>query len=147
MQYGLNVNKYEEVKNLQKTNKKINVRLPLVNLTLIFLVGILLGRVSLLLNQSDSKGIAPFGMAYLMAIAVRNNKQKDISAGIGVLLGYLTVVNLLSDGNMYLIAISILTLSYLIIPVNRRVKREILGFALILCTFFIYGITVNKYLG
>ncbi|WP_294406478.1 stage II sporulation protein E [uncultured Clostridium sp.] len=145
MQYGLNVNKYEEVKNVQKTNRKIDVKLPVVNLALIFLVGILLGRVSLLLNQSDSKGIAPFGIAYLMAIAIRNNKQKDISAGAGVLLGCYTVMTSLSDGNMYLISISMLTLCYLIIPINKRVKREILGFALILSTFFIYGASINKY--
>ena len=145
MQYGLNVNKYEEIKSIQKTNKKIDVRLPLINLTLIFIVGFLLGRVSLLLNQSDSKGIAPFGIAYLMAISVRNNKQKNISAAIGVLLGYLTVINLLNDGKMYIIVTFILTLSYLVIPVKRRVTREILGFALILSTFFIYGITVSKF--
>ena len=87
MQYGLNVNKYEEVKNLQKTNRRIDVRLPMVKLTLIFIVGVLLGRVSFLLNQSDSKGIAPFGIAYLMAVAIRNDKQKNISAtlkGIGL---------------------------------------------------------------
>lgn len=145
MQYGLNVNKYEEVKNLQKTNRRIDVRLPMVKLTLIFIVGVLLGRVSFLLNQSDSKGIAPFGIAYLMAVAIRNDKQKNISAGLGVLLGYLTVVDLLSDGNMYLITISILALTYLVIPIKRRIKREALGFALILSTFFIYGIVVRKY--
>ena len=145
MQYGLNVDKCDEVKTVQKTNRKIDRKIPLVNLTLIFIVGILLGRVSLLLNQSDSKGIAPFGIAYLMAVSARNNKQKDVSAGIGVLCGYLTVANSLSDGNMYLIAISILTISYLVLPIKKRVKKELLGFALIFCTFFIYGLTVNKY--
>ena len=144
MQYGVNVNKYEEVKNLQKTNRRIDVRLPMVKLTLIFIVGVLLGRVRFLLNQSDSKGIAPFGIAYLMAVAIRNDKQKNISAGLGVLVGYLTVVDLLSDGNMYLITISILALTYLVIPIKRRIKREALGFALILSTFFIYGIVVRK---
>ena len=145
MQYELNVNKYEEVKSLQKTKGKLNLKLPIVNLTLIFVIGILLGRVSLLLNQSDSKGIAPFGIAYLMAVSVRNSKQKDVSAGIGVLLGYLTVNSLLSDGNMYLISIGVLTLSYLIIPASKKIRKEILGFVLILSTFFIYGMAVNKY--
>lgn len=145
MQYGLNVNKYEEIKKVQNTDKKLDFKLPLINLSLIFIVGILLGRVSLLLNQSDTKGIAPFGIAYLIAISMRNNKIKNISAGIGVILGYLTVINSLSDGNMYLIAISTLTISYLIIPSKKRIKKQILGFVLILSTFFIYGLTVNKY--
>ena len=145
MQYGLNVNKCEEVKNVQKTEKKLKPKLQLINLTFIFIVGILLGRVGLLLNQTDIKGIAPFGIAYLIAIAMRNNRLKNISAGIGVIIGDLTVINSLSDGNMYLVTISILTLSYLILPVNRKIKKQILGFILILSTFFIYGLTVNKY--
>ena len=112
MQYGLNVNKYEDVKSVQKTNRKLDVKLPVVNLTLIFIVGILLGRVSLLLNQSDSKGVAPFGIAYLMAIAIRNNKQKNISAGAGVLLGCYTVMTSLSDGNMYIIVTYFMLFDY-----------------------------------
>lgn len=145
MQYELNVNKYQEVKDLKKTKEKLKLRLSIINLTLTFVIGILLGRVSLLLNQSDSKGIAPFGIAYLMAIAARNNKQREIGAGIGVLLGYITVNTFLSDGNMYLVSVGILTLSYLVIPNDKKIRKEVLGFILILTTFFIYGMVVNKY--
>lgn len=145
MQYELNVNKYQEVKNLKKTKGKLKLKLSIINLTLIFVIGILLGRVSLLLNQSDSKGIAPFGIAYLMAIAVKDNKQRDIAAGISVLLGYLTVNPFLSDGNMYLVAVGVLTLCYIVIPTNKKIRKEVLGFILILFTFFMYGMVVNKY--
>lgn len=33
MQYGLNVDKCDEVKTVQKTNRKIDRKIPLVNLT------------------------------------------------------------------------------------------------------------------
>lgn len=145
MQYELNVNKYEETKKIQKTGKKLDIRLPVVSLSLIFIVGVSLGRVSLLLNQSDSKGIAPFGIAYLMAVAIRNNKQKSVVAGLSVLLGYLTISDSINDGNMYLATITLLTVVYLIVPINKRIKREVLGIIFILCTFFIYGLVVKKY--
>lgn len=145
MQYGLNVNKYEEVKNVQKVNKKLNLNIPMISFAFIFMSGILLGRVSLLLNQSDTKGIAPFGIAYLIAISIRNNKLKSIIAGVGVALGYLTIINSLNDGNMYLITISILTLCYLISPIKKKFQKQVLGFILVLASFFVYGLTVNKY--
>lgn len=64
MQYGLGINTYEEANSKSKIKKVFSTKTMAVMLCAILIIGILLGRVNLLLNQSDSKGIAPFGIAY-----------------------------------------------------------------------------------
>ena len=61
MQYGLGVNKYEEINEVKNTKRKMWMQTYIAKLGAILIVGILLGRVNLLLNQSDSSGIAPVG--------------------------------------------------------------------------------------
>ena len=78
MQYGLNMNTGENVKNTGKLKRTLWMKTLAVRLATIFIMGILLGRVNLLLNQSDSRGIAPFGIAFLIVIANKNDGKISI---------------------------------------------------------------------
>ena len=103
VQYGLGVNKYEEINEVENIKRKMWMQTSIAKLGVILIVGILLGRVNLLLNQSDSSGIAPIGIAYLIAIITKENKRNSLVAAIGIGIGYLTINNLLTDGYVYLI--------------------------------------------
>ena len=126
MQYGLNVEKYEEIKKTQGLKKKLTSNVTIKAAGSIFVAGLLLGRVNLLLNNSDSKGIAPFGLAFLLAVIMKNNKKDDFIAALGVGLGYFSIQDVLIDKNMYLVSVIVLTAVYLILKTTRKRKKEIL---------------------
>ena len=145
MQYGLGVNKYEEINEVKNIKRKMWMQTSIAKLGTILIAGILLGRVNLLLNQSDSSGIAPVGIAYLIAIITKENKKNSLVAAIGIGIGYLTINNLLTDGYAYLIAVTLITIYYSFIASDKKRKKELVAFVIILCSFFIYGFVVNKY--
>lgn len=145
MQYGLGVNKYEEINEVSDMKRKMWMKTDIVKLGIILIVGILLGRVNLLLNQSDSSGIAPVGIAYLIAIITKENRKSILIAAIGIGIGYLTINTLLTDGYVYLISVVLITIYYSLISSVKKRKKEIMAFAIILFSFFIYGFLVNKY--
>lgn len=145
MQYELGVNKYGEMEKLASIRRNTWMKTSVVKLVTILIIGILLGRVNLLLNQSDSRGIAPMGIAYLMAVATKENKRDTLIAAIGIAIGYLTINSMLTDGYAYLIAVALITIYYAFIASNKTRKKELVGFLIILSSFFIYGIVVNKY--
>ena len=91
MQYGLRVNKYEEVGQVSNIKRKAWTKTSVVKLLTILITGILFGRVNLLLNQSDNFGIAPMGIAYLIAVVTKENKKNSLIAAIGIVVGYLTI--------------------------------------------------------
>ena len=145
MQYGLGMNKYEEVKEMTNIKRKAWLRTSVAKLGVILIIGILLGRVNLLLNQSDSRGIAPIGIAYLIAVITRENKKKSLVAAIGIAIGYLTINDLLTDGYIYLVSVILITMYYIFIaPVKRR-QKELASFIIVFGSFFFYGLFVNKY--
>ena len=145
MQYGLGVNKYEEINEVENVKRKMWIQTSIVKLGVILIVGVLLGRVNLLLNQSDSSGIAPIGIAYLIAVVTKENKKSSLIAAIGIGIGYLTINNLLTDTYVYLISITLITIYYSFIAFKKKRKKELVAFAIILCSFFIYGLVINKY--
>lgn len=145
MQYGLGVNKYEEVNKVSNVKRNIWMRTSVVKLGTILIVGILMGRVNLLLNQSDSHGIAPVGIAYLIAIVTRGNRKNSLIAAIGIALGYLTINTILTDGYVYLITVTLITIYYTVILSVKSRRKELMAFIIILCSFFFYGLTVNEY--
>lgn len=145
MQYGLDVNKYEEISKISNVKRNMWMKTAIVKLATILIVGILLGRVNLLLNQSDSHGIAPVGIAYLIAIVTKENKRNSLIAAIGLALGYLTISNTLTDGYVYLIAVALIIVYYNFISSAKKRKKELAGFIIILCSFLFYGFVINKY--
>lgn len=145
MQYGLGVNKYEEISKVSNLRRNVWMRTSTVKLGTILIIGILMGRVNLLLNQSDSHGIAPVGIAYLIAVVTKGNRKNSLTAAIGIALGYLTINDILTDGYVYLISVTLITIYYTLIASVKMRKRELMAFIIVLCSFFFYGFTVNEY--
>lgn len=145
MQYGLGVSKYEEVGQVTNLKRKLGMKTTVVKLVTMLMVAILFGRVSLLLNQSDGSGVAPMGMAYLIAIVTKENKRDSLIATIGIIIGYLTINNLLTDRYAYLIAVTLIAIYYVLIASSKRRQKELMGFVIISISFFIYGLVVSRY--
>jgi stage II sporulation protein E len=145
VQYGLGVNKYEEVSERINVKEKAWIKINVVKLATMLIVAILFGRVNLLLNQSDGSGIAPIGIAYLIAIATKGNKRDSLISAIGIAIGYFSINNLLIEKYAYLIAVTLITIYYAFIESSKRRQKELMGFAIILISFFIYGFVVNGY--
>ncbi len=124
MQYGLGLDKYEGITRVENLRKKLWMKTSIVKLGIILMSGILLGRVNLLLNQSDSLGIAPIGIAYLIAVVTKENRRNSLTVAIGIAIGYLTISSLLTDGYVYLVAVALVTIYYVFIaPAKNRKKN------------------------
>lgn len=143
MQYELDVNKYEKISHITNVKEKLWMKTSIINMGIIIIAGILSGRVILLLNQSDSKGIAPIGIAYLIAVITSGDKKNSIMAAIGIIIGYLSISDSISDGYIYIVAAILITIYYSFMVKKR--KRVGPAFIITLCSFFIYGFIVNKY--
>ncbi len=137
MQYGLGLNKYEGITRVENLRKKLWMKTSIVKLGIILISGILLGRVNLLLNQSDSLGIAPIGIAYLIAVVTKENRRNSLIVAIGIAIGYLTISSLLTDGYVYLVAVALVTIYYVFIAQAKNRKKELVGFVIILSSFFV----------
>lgn len=137
MQYGLGLDKYEGITRVENLRKKLWMKTSIVKLGIILMSGILLGRVNLLLNQSDSLGIAPIGIAYLIAVVTKENRRNSLTVAIGIAIGYLTISSLLTDGYVYLVAVALVTIYYVFIAPAKNRKKELVGFVIILSSFFV----------
>ena len=145
MQYELGVNKCEESNEVVKLSRSTRIKTYVTKIAIYLVVGILLGRVNLLLNQTDSLGIAPIGIAYLIAVATRENRKKSLFAAFGIAIGYVTINNLLTDAYVYLISVFAITIYYVTMSYVQKRKGGLVGFLIILVSFFLYGFFVNKY--
>lgn len=145
VQYGLGVEKCHEINGRTNVKNSVWIKTSLIKLSTILIAGILLGRVSLLLNQSDRSGIAPIGLAYLIAVVTQGNRKNSIVSAIGIAIGYSTINNVLTDGYVYIISVALITMYYVFASSPKRRKRELMGFMIILISFFFYGLWINKY--
>lgn len=141
VQYGLGLDKYEGITRVENLRKKLWMKTSIVKLGIILISGILLGRVNLLLNQSDSLGIAPIGIAYLIAVVTKENRRNSLTVAIGIAIGYLTISSLLTDGYVYLVAVALVTIYYVFIAPAKNRKKELVGFVIILSSFFLLWFT------
>lgn len=145
MQCELNVGKGEEVKNLKQTKRQVINKKMIEKMLFILVGGILLGRVNLLFNQTDSKGIAPFGIAYLIAIIIIDTKVNTLASAIGICIGYLSIGNSILDSGKYIVTVMLITVYYMLASLRNKKKKERIGFALMFVSFFVYGLLINEY--
>lgn len=146
MQYELDLCNYENIGKEYKVKRNSWLKISIVKLFAIFIVGILLGRVVLLLNRADNQGIAPFGIAYLIAIfTAKRDKKKCILASIGVCIGYFSMKNSINDSYIYIVSMVILSIYYLLISTKDKLKFEIISFGILLIVFGVCGLLISKY--
>ena len=148
MQYGLEVETYKRIGNKNKDSKGIKVIYSPLKLGLFFSVGVLLSRMSLVLNLSTLESIAPFGIAYILALQGNKDKMYKLTGSAGVIIGYLTSIFRVEDVSMYIISSCILVASDIIhLKISNKsevIKRGIvlfLSFIIFKCFIDGYGAT------
>ena len=111
MEFEVNVPTYKRIDN-KKSNKRINFRSSVVNITMTIIIGLTLGRVSL--NFVEGLTLAPFGIAYLMSIILKRDEKQYLPAFLAVAVGYLSIYGVLDNTFVYLgIATLILLYGYI----------------------------------
>jgi len=124
---------------------KLHLKIQTTNL-IILGIGFLISRIWFFLNVEDKRGLAPFGMAYLLAMfASKKNKYNYLYGACGSILGYLSVVNKITDSYMYISTIVILTAFNSFVLSKEIKKTTILNIMIILASFAIYGEIISKY--
>ena len=142
MQYDLKVG---PCKNVNERKRSLKIGTQIFRLVSMFVGGILISRVVLYLNTQSIKGIAPFGIAYLLAVIIRNDEKNIISAALGIEVGYLTISFNISDSYINLIPIIFLVVYSLIVKgLNKQVKDFIM-YGIIFLGYLNYEIFINQY--
>ena len=142
MQYGLKANAYKGTKEEHKLYKSIGN--PMVILIMI-IIGILISRVTFYLNTENIVGVAPFGIALLLAVIVRRNLSITITSAVGICAGYLTIS---ADINCKYANIAIILLAviynFLIKKLNMKLK-DIFLYVILAGVYFIYNLCIIQY--
>lgn len=150
MQYGAELYPYERAQKLRKEdnkNKKVNLA-KLINVGTYFIFALLISRV-VMVNY-----MAPFGIAFLVAILVEEEENLYIAVGCGTVLGYASLYgNALkgkfgeSIGAYFLIICTMVISGYITKGKIRKHKRLALYAAVIflemLAYKYIIGLSLN----
>lgn len=145
MQFGLDVSTYKRLKEGGQSERKTKIKDEPITIILSLLCGLLLGRVMLFLNEGNVTGIAPFGIAYLLAVVIRKNEKMTLMAALGVSIGYLTINGGSSSSLMYIMATLIIVIYDLVATRMDMRIREIRFFGIILISYLIFGFLINRY--
>ena len=138
MQYGLNLTTYKK-----EENKIANTKRELLIMLGLLLGGILVSRVVIYLDADSVKGIAPFGLSYLISIIMIKDYKRIVLATIGVVIGYITVSTSIVDGyTNIVVALVLIGYGFVGIKITRRIK-EIEILVLILISYIAYGFLIN----
>ena len=142
MQYGVQVDTYKKTKERSQISKLLNNPCLVI---IMMITGILISRVIFYLNTENIVGIAPFGVAFLLSVIIKNNVQITLGTSVGICIGYLTISNSINCKYANLIIVVILSLySILMTRLDRRIKDGVLYFV-VAGSYLLYGILVNGY--
>lgn len=132
MQYGVEVAPYQRVsKANNEVKKKIDVN-QVRKVLVYFATSLLISRV-IFVNS-----MAPFGLAFLMAMILPWQNKISLAAGCGALIGYATLYNNVESIGAYLTIVATITLlSYILSKVNIS-KKLIYIFLAIFVEFFAF---------
>ena len=137
MQYGAELLTYKRAKKADKNRGVVDYTLPF-KIGIYFISALLISRV-ILINKT-----APFGIAFLIVIAMNREEKLPLIAGCGSILGYISLHGIDSLG-LYILMIGTLTsLSYIIEGLTKR-KKLALIFAVLLLEGIVYNFFINKY--
>ncbi|MFQ7000311.1 MAG: stage II sporulation protein E [Clostridium sp.] len=143
MQYGIDMESYKRVGQEKKKKFKVKEE-PLIMLS-VFLCGLLVSRVLILIENNNFNIIAPFGIAYIMAISAKGNEKRVIMGSVGVLLGYLSILNKIENNYINIIILLIISGYSLLIKKSNKKIKDISFFAITVIAYLIYGALVKSY--
>lgn len=141
MQYGVKIDNYKRAKDSENVKNNMKIEASSIGLIMAMVAGLLISRVYLDMTFGVVQVLAPFGLAYL--IAITNYERKYIlSSSLGVILGYITLFNKVSNFSAYIIISTIVT----IISMSKLNKkaRNITSFIIVFSGLFVYGVLVGS---
>ncbi len=141
MQYGVKIDNYKRAKDSENVKKNMKIEASSIGLIMAMVAGLLISRVYLDMTFGVVQVLAPFGLAYL--IAITNYERKYIlSSSLGVIVGYITLFNKVSNFSAYIIISTIVT----IISMSKLNKkaRNITSFIIVFSGLFVYGVLVGS---
>lgn len=138
MQYGIELGTYKRARNKEKEQRIERSTAP-YRIIGYMLFSLLISRVMLINNS------APFGLAFLCAIVMCKDIKHSFFAGVGALIGYITLINSIEGLSIYLLLIISITASSYIMKNISRSKRFILLISIILFENILFNLLVNHY--
>jgi stage II sporulation protein E len=139
MQYGVELFPYERIKKFKNQEKKQRLKdLPkIIKMITYFTIAFLISRV-LMVNL-----MAPFGIAYLIAIIISQKQKTILVSGLGTFLGYVSLYNNVKNLPVYfIITITLVILSYIVKNTEQKKILIILFFTVFIessCYKFLIG--------
>lgn len=139
MQYGANLSAYERTVKATKKEEKQSVDVKIIfKLLIYFFSSFLISRV-LLINY-----MAPFGIAFLIAVAMSGEEKTSLVSGGGALIGYATLYGNLKDMPSYMVLVGIVTLVGYLSESFTKKKKLILLLSTIFLGQAAYKILVSR---
>ena len=141
MQYGVKIDNYKRAKDSENVKNNMKIEASSIGLIMAMVAGLLISRVYLDMTFGVVQVLAPLGLAYL--IAITNYERKYIlSSSLGVIVGYITLFNKVSNFSAYIIISTIVT----IISMSKLNKkaRNIASFITVFSGLFVYGVLVGS---
>lgn len=141
MQYGVKIDNYKRVKDSENVKNNMKIEASSIGLIMAMVAGLLISRVYLDMTFGVVQVLAPFGLAYLIAIT-NYEKKYILSSSLGVIVGYITLFNKVNNFSAYIIISTIVT----IISMSKLNKkaRNIASFITVFSGLFIYGVLVGS---
>ncbi|WP_419748279.1 stage II sporulation protein E [Clostridium perfringens] len=141
MQYGVKIDNYKRAKDSENVKNNMKIEASSIGLIMAMVAGLLISRVYLDMTFGVVQVLAPFGLAYL--IAITNYERKYIlSSSLGVIVGYITLFNKVSNFSAYIIISTIVTIISMS-KLNQK-ARNIASFIIVFSGLFVYGVLVGS---
>lgn len=139
MQYGVEIFPYQRIKKIDKGSKepKLSKVKDYFMLLTYFLASLLISRV-LLINL-----MAPFGIAFLLAIISTESRKIQMISAIGAILGYMTLYNNISYIPAYFLSIVAVTIISGFSGILKK-QKLIFMFLSIFVIFSLYKLFISK---
>ena len=140
MQYGVEIFPYERIKKIKSEVKKQKLEnlSSLFKTISYFAAAVLIGRV-LMVNL-----MAPFGIAYLIAVIICEDNKISLVSGVGTFLGYVSLYNNVKNLPVYfIITATLLILNYILKGIEQRKKLLLIFFSIFL-EFSLYKFLLVK---
>ncbi|ELC8453953.1 stage II sporulation protein E [Clostridium perfringens] len=141
MQYGVKIDNYKRAKDSENVKNNMKIEASSIGLIMAMVAGLLISRVYLDMTFGVVQVLAPFGLAYLIAI-INYERKYILSSSLGVIVGYITLFNKVSNFSAYIIISTIVT----IISMSKLNKkaRNIASFIIVFSGLFVYGVLVGS---
>lgn len=141
MQYGVKIDNYKRAKDSENVKNNMKIEASSIGLIMAMVAGLLISRVYLDMTFGVVQVLAPFGLAYLIAIT-NYEKKYILSSSLGVIVGYITLFNKVNNFSAYIIISTIVT----IISMSKLNKkaRNISSFIIVFLGLFVYGVLVGR---